>query len=527
MPDRRGCFDEGRHAGVIVPLFSIPSRVSWGIGEIPDLGGFASWLVAAGLDFVQLLPLNEMEEGQSSPYSALSAMALDPIYIAVSEVEEFADAGGEASLAAADRERLDAARSAAIVDYPAVRAVKTRAFRSAFAVFMDHHEGGRSARGAAFHEFLSRERWWLDDYVLFRALHDEHGGRYWLEWEPGLRDRVPGALAAARERLKTPIRYYEYLQWLADEQWHGLRRRCGTIGIFGDYQFMVNSHSADVWSRQHEFRLDCSVGVPPDAFSETGQDWGLPAPRWDVMADGGYTWIANRARRCVELYDAFRIDHLVGLYRTFVREPVGDKHFLPADEPQQLAQGEALLAVFRASGARLIAEDLGVIPDFVRASLARLGLPGLKVLRWEREWHTPGHPFRDPHEYPSCSVAITGTHDTETLADWWDGADAAEREAVAAIPAMQAAGIDARAPYSTTIRDALLATMFRAGSNMVIVPLQDVFGWRERVNTPALVSERNWSWRLPWPVEKLMTSREARERAAFLRTLTEECGRIG
>ncbi|HEX2452152.1 MAG TPA: 4-alpha-glucanotransferase [Vicinamibacterales bacterium] len=519
MSDARSRFDSGRHAGVIAPLFSIPSRESWGIGEIPDLAWLSSWLAAAGLDFVQLLPLNEMEEGQSSPYSALSAMAIDPIYIAVPEVEEFVDAGGELSLATPDRQRLDAARSSEIIDYPAVRVVKTRALRAAFALFIDRHEDGRSARGAAFHAFRDRERWWLADYALFRALHDEHGGRYWLEWEPGLRDRDPAALAAASKRLHTLVRYYEYLQWLADEQWHSLRRRCRTMGIFGDYPFMVNGHSADVWSRQHEFRLDCSVGVPPDAFSETGQDWGLPASRWDVMAAGGYVWIANRARRCAELYDAFRIDHLVGLYRTFVREPDGRKHFLPPDEPHQLAQGEALLGVFRASGAHLIAEDLGVVPDFVRASLARLGLPGLKVLRWERDWHATGHPFHDPAAYAPSSVAITGTHDTETLADWWDGADLAERESLIAIPAIQGTGIDPQAPYSDVIRDALLTAIFSAGSNIVIVPVQDVFGWRERVNTPAVVSDRNWSWRLPWPVDELMTSPQARERAEFLRQL--------
>jgi len=527
MPDAPARFESGRHAGVIVPLFSIPSRVSWGIGEIPDLAWVSSWLADAGLDFVQLLPLNEMEEGQSSPYSALSAMAVDPIYIAIHEVEDFADRGGEASLTPRDRQRLDAARGAASVDYPAVRSVKAHALQSAFAVFLERHEDGRSARGAAFQAFRDRERWWLDDYALFRALHHEHHGRYWLEWEPGLRDRDPVALAVARERLKTTVGYFEYLQWLADEQWRALRQRCGSMGIFGDYPFMVNGHSADVWSRQHEFRLDCSVGVPPDAFSATGQDWGLPAPRWDVMAQGGYVWIANRARRCAELYDAFRIDHLVGLYRTFVREPDGRKHFIPADEPAQLAQGETLLGVFRASGAHLIAEDLGVIPDFVRASLARLRLPGLKVLRWERDWHADGHPFHDPAAYPVSSVAIAGTHDTETLADWWDLADLSERQALTAIPALRAAGIDPHARYSEVIRDALLTTIFRASSGIVIVPFQDVFGWRERVNTPASVGQQNWSWRLPWPVDALQISPDARERAAFLRQLARRTRETG
>ena len=528
MPDAPSRFDSGRHAGVILPLFSIPSHVSWGIGEIPDLALLSSWLGDAGLDFVQLLPLNEMEEGQSSPYSALSAMALDPIYIAVYEVEEFVDAGGEASLAASDRQRLDAARRAALVDYPAVRAVKAHALRSAFAIFLKRHEDGRSTRAAAFQEFRSRERWWLADYALFRALHHEHHGRYWLEWEPGLRDRDPAALDAARERLKRSVRYFEYLQWLADEQWQTLRRRCGSMGIFGDYPFMVNGHSADVWSRQHEFRLDCSVGVPPDAFSATGQDWGLPAPRWDVMADGGYTWIANRARRCAELYDAFRIDHLVGLYRTFVREPDGHKHFIPADEPSQLAQGERLLGVFRASGAHLIAEDLGVIPDFVRASLARLRLPGLKGHSAGSGTGTrPGIrstiPLSTRCRRSRLPVARHGIAGRLVGPGGSPRARGSDRHSGSPRCQDQSSGPVA----SHVIRDALLTAIFRARSGIVMVPLQDVFGWRERVNTPASVGHQNWSWRLPWPADGLTTSSDAQERAAFLRRLTRRTGEAG
>jgi 4-alpha-glucanotransferase len=208
-----------------------------------------------------------------------------------------------------------------------------------------------------------------------------------------------------------------------------------------------------------------------------------------------------------------------------VRERDGRKYFTPADEPSQIAQGERLLAVFRERGARIIAEDLGIVPDFVRDSLARVRVPGLKVLRWERDWHAPGQPFRRPAQYPAESVAISGTHDTDTLAEWWDGADRHERHLCADIPGLRDAGCDPEAPFDDRTRDALLQALFAAGSDFVILPFQDLFGWRDRVNVPAVVNDENWTWRLPWPIDDLSTLPEARQRAEFLRGLSTGAGR--
>lgn len=512
-------FQTGRHAGVVIPLFSIPSRRGWGIGEIPDLARLAGWLSRAGLDCVQLLPINEMEEGQNSPYSALSAMAIDPVFIAIDELEDFVAAGDQASLDPEHRDGIARARDSAAVDYETVRRAKAQALQLAYFHFVTDHWKTGSDRDRAFHDFRERERWWLDDYGLFRALHADHEGRYWREWPEDLRDREPGALEAARARLTPHIRYYEYLQWIADAQWQQARRDSGSVGIFGDFPFMVSGHSADVWARQREFRLDASVGVPPDAFSTTGQNWGLPAYRWDVCAENNYDWLRQRAARCAALFDGFRVDHLVGFYRTFVREADDSTAFVPSDQAAQVAQGEALLDLFGRAGARIIAEDLGVVPDFVRESLTRARVPGFKVLRWEREWQEPGRPFRDPAAYPRDSVATTGTHDTATLAEWWDSADVEERRRCAEAPAMRDAGLQPDAPFSPAVRDALLRGLFAARSDFVLLPIQDVFGWRDRINTPAVVSAGNWTWRLPWPVEDLLTEPEAVARAVFLREL--------
>jgi 4-alpha-glucanotransferase len=513
-----------RTAGVLVPLFSIPSTGSWGIGEIADLPLLASWAKNARLTSLQLLPVNEMADGQSSPYSAMSAMAIDPIFIAVREVPEFVEAGGEMALPHAQRQQLEEVRRSRHVKHRLVRDLKCDVLEAIFERFEQDEWRNGTVRAAMLHGYMERERWWLDDYALFRALHAENVSRSWLEWAPPVRDRQPEALSAARERLERRIRYYAWLQWTAEEQWRAAHRASG-LDILGDFPFMVSGDSADVWARQDEFRVDASVGVPPDAFSETGQDWGLPVYRWDAHEASGYEWLRQRARRCAAIFDGFRVDHLVGFYRTFVREEDGSTYFLPPDEREQLAQGERVLRIFQSTGATIIAEDLGTVPDFVRGSLAHLQVPGLKVLRWEREWQSEGQPFRDPATYPAVSVAISGTHDTETLAEWWAAADTEEREGVARIPKIREAGITAAESFSDRVRDALLASLYHAGSNVLLVPIQDVFGWRDRINTPAVVNDDNWCWQLPWRVDLLQTQPEAIERAKFLAALSAESGR--
>ena len=515
----------GRRAGAIVPLFSTPSRESWGIGEIADLPILAQWLCDAGLSVVQLLPVNEMGGGQTSPYSALSAMAIDPIYISLRDLPEFIAWGGESALDAEEMDRLSAARSSPFVDYQSVRQLKNRCLRDAFETFVEEEWQRNSDRARAMRTYLDREHWWLNDYALFRALHEERGGRYWIEWEESLRYRDPKALAQARSRLEQEILYYSWLQWIAGEQWAKARDACRGVAIIGDFPFMVSGDSADVWARQEQFRLDASVGVPPDAFSETGQDWGFPVYRWDRMQASGDEWLKARARRSADLFDGFRIDHLVGFYRTFVREKEGETYFIPPDEPSQLRQGERVVTLLRDCGAFLIAEDLGVVPDFVRQSLATMNVPGLKVMRWEREWDIDGHPFRDPAQYPAESVAMTSTHDTDMLCGWWDSAEGEERACAIDLPILREAAIAVDETYSPRLRDALLETLFAARSELVLLPLQDIFGWADRINTPAVVAAGIWTWRLPWPVDTMRDESEAVERAAFLERLARQTAR--
>jgi 4-alpha-glucanotransferase len=520
-----------RRAGLLIPLFSFPSSTSWGSGDIGDIAPMSTWLEGAGQRVLQLLPLNEMAAGQQSPYSALSAMAIDPIFIRVPAVPEFTAFGGEASLDAGDRASLDSVRRASVVDYATVRRLKQAALTAAFERFREDEWRRDTDRARSLKAFLAAQAWWIDDYALFRAIHGREGNRPWNEWPEPLRHRDRDALDRARQEFSRDVLLHQYLQWVADTQWQEARAGAAAHGVslFGDLPFMVDGDSADVWSRQHEFRLDVSVGAPPDAFSPTGQNWGMPAYRWDAIEAGDFRWLRDRARRSAALYEGYRVDHLVGFYRTYGRPRDGGQPFFsPAEELQQVTLGERVLRIFSEAGAEILAEDLGIVPPFVRASLARLQIPGYRVLRWERQWQMEGQPFRDPSEYPAVSVATSGTHDTETLAAWWDGASGDERRKVGELPTVAhiagGAGLGL-SPYSSTVRDALLEALSASGSNVVLNPVQDVFGWRDRINEPATVNDSNWTFRLPWPCDRLDEVPEARERKTALRQWAERHGR--
>ena len=523
-----------RRAGILVPLFSLASVRSWGIGEIGDIADVARWLDAAGQRLLQLLPINEMPPDETSPYAALSAMAVDPQFITFADVEDFAALGGEEGLAPDLRELLARARGAAIVDYRSVRRLKQAALRRCFSHFRATDWAQGTRRAEALRRYVAEQAWWLEDYALFRAVHARYDERAWTEWPEPLRARQHDALAAARRELAEEILYRQYLQWIAGHQWGRARESAGRVALFGDLPFMVSGDSADVWARQDEFRLDASVGMPPDAFSDTGQDWGLPVYRWDVVSDRGFDWLRDRARRNADLFDGYRVDHLVGFYRTYVRPHDGRApHFTPPGEAAQTALGERVLDVLRRGGAEILAEDLGLVPDFVRASLARLRVPGYKVLRWERRWQAAGQPFNDPVDYPAEAVAASGTHDTEPLAIWWENAPPAERAAVLAIPSVGSRLTHdecARARHAPglppPVHRALLEALYGSGAAILILPIQDVFGWRDRINQPATVGEANWTWRLPWPSDRLRSEPAATAVAAQLREWAELSSRL-
>ena len=490
-----GRFSLGRRAGLLLPL----SCVRNGRGDLgcyTDAGDIARALRRTGCTLWQLLPLNEIAGGSDSPYGANSSHALEPVYIDLAACEDVA------ALLPEEEEQLERARVNERVDFERIRSVKTAALARGWARFRDEQmRGGGSARARAFAAFREGKQGWLPDYTLYRALHDERRTS-WLDWEPALRDRDPAALEAARAGRGEILGQLAYIQWIAWEQWSAGRRAANAAGVkvVGDLPFMVAGDSADVWAMQRFFRFDATVGVPPDAYSADGQDWGLPVPRWEAMREAGDPWLRPRADTAAELYDAYRVDHVVGLYRTYVRplDNAQPHFFVPVEESEQRAQGERILRLFR-ERAEVLAEDLGTVPDFVRASLASEAIPGTRVLRWENDAGVP----RDPRRFPKISLCVTGTHDTESLAVWWEALPAQERQQqLDQEPLRKLAGVDAER-YTERTREAFLELAYSSASEALLTPVTDAFGLRDRLNTPGSIGVHNWTWRLPWRLPEL------------------------
>lgn len=517
-----------RVSGVTIPLFSIRTRDDWGIGQITDLPTCAAWVLAAGQRLLQVLPTHELSQGETSPYGALSAFALDPIYVDISAIPDLTPEAIAARLGPEGLGDLERVRRAPRVEYATVRALKRRAFAEAFNRFREHvlEADSNGDRARAFFAFIEREGDWLRDHALYMALRASHDGYGWSTWPAEERDRSHNLLALSKARrddggIGTRVLEQMYMQWIAHEQWQAARGELRKLGValMGDMPFIVGSESADVWAHRDQFRTDVSLGAPPDDFSKEGQSWGLPVYDWDAMDKDDLKWLRVRAKHAAALFDRFRIDHLVGFFRQWVRKDGEKGFFVPADEKEQRARGEKVLrAMLEAAGpGAVIAEDLGVIPPFVRETMTRLGLPGYKVLPWEKdEKFFP----RDPRGFPELSVATWSTHDTPPITAWWADLEDWERERLAALDAMP---LDLPEPQREL---ALLKLLFSAKSELTLVLVNELLGDKERINTPGTVNDENWTWRLPRPIEDLGEDPKLAERFAAIRELVETSGRL-
>lgn len=514
-----------RKLGATIPLFSLRTAEDWGIGEIMDLPACATWLATGGFKLLQILPPHELARGETSPYGARTAFGLDPVYVSIGHVPDLDANEIDRALGEDGKKELARVQWLAAVDYDAVRALKTKVLARAADLFRERELEKGTERGKRFEAWRERAKTWEADLSLYVSLREKNDSKGWRDWPQNERDRDAATLEARRRADAPGLFAHEYTQWIADEQWQRARSlvRDAGIELMGDLPFVVGTESADVWQRPAEFQVDASLGAPPDAFTPKGQDWGLPPYRWSEIEKNDFEWLRARVRRAAALYDRFRLDHLIGVFRMYVVRG-GDAtkgHFEPGNEPEQIARGKRVLGVMvdeaRKAGIELIAEDLGVVPDFARAVMRDLDVPGYRVVPWERDFVK--HRYREPRDFPERSVASWSTHDTAPINAAWNSMEAWEREGLADL-----CGIPRDAGPDDVWRGQMRLLML-SGSSLALVLAQEIVGDDARINTPGTVGPQNWTYRFAKTIAEIGSDPRTMERMATLKRLAEEGNR--
>lgn len=500
-----------RRAGILLHLTSLPGR--FGIGDLgPEAYRFVDFLRRTGQSIWQVLPTGPTGYGDS-PYQSYSAFAGNPLLISPERLL------AEGLLTAGDLFEAPAFRSDS-VEFEIVEPWRRGVLRTACRALI---EQSRKELRTEFDDFCSAATDWLDDYALFMALKDEHPSGAWTHWSADLRRREPRALADCRARLEPEIAVRRAEQFLFHRQWSELKQYANDHGvlILGDVPIFVSHDSADVWANQELFWLDAIgnpsviAGVPPDYFSETGQRWGNPLYRWDVLAKSGYDWWVRRIEASLRALNLLRIDHFRGFEAYWE---------IPADSPTA-ANGRWVpgpgAELFQALEDRLgrlpiIAEDLGVITPPVEELRDSLGLPGMRVLQFAFG-EDPKAPDYRPHRFPRHTVVYTGTHDNDTTVGWFqsqagEGTTRSESQIGAERDfALRYLDSDGKEIHWDMIRAAWASV-----AQTAIAPVQDLLGLgtEARMNLPGSATG-NWRWRL---APHLLT-KDVERRLAELTTL--------
>jgi 4-alpha-glucanotransferase len=466
---------ERRASGLLLHPTALPS--AYGIGDLgPAARGFVDFLAAAGQRLWQVLPLGPVGSG-ASPYQSPSSQAGNPLLIDPEELtaEGWLARGDLAPLRELPRDR---------VDFERLEPLKWRLLEKAATAFVragaDHRD--------EFERFRTRAAPWLDPYAEFMALKEAHGGASWTEWR---------STPADRER----VRVHQVIQFHFFRQWEALKDYASARGVrfIGDVPLYVAHDSVDVWRNRHLFDLEPSgrprtvAGVPPDYFSATGQLWGNPLYRWDVMSLDGYAWFVERMRWTLGLVDVVRIDHFRGLEAYYA---------IPGQSPDArqgrwvAGPGDRVLSALREGLGSLpfIAEDLGIITAEVHALRDRFSLPGMRVLQFAFV-NADGDDAFKPHNYLPAAVAYTGTHDNDTTVGWFQGpggvdvnAEQARAERERALRYLHSDGHEIHWDFIRAVEASVART--------AVIPLQDVLGLgsEARFNRPASPTG-NWAWR--------------------------------
>ncbi|MDP3042378.1 MAG: 4-alpha-glucanotransferase [Candidatus Omnitrophota bacterium] len=397
-----------KRAGVLIPLFTVHSKNSYGVGDLRDLKLIIDWAKLTSNSIIQLLPMNEVGP-LFCPYDALSSFALEPAYLCLKDFPGIS--GKKFNSLSAD---------AGHVDY-ALKAQKLQ-------LLWDVYLAMDLAEALPFEEFQRKNAYWLPDFALFKVLKEYHQGKPWYEWEQDFKYRQSEALREFKQDNIEKITFQMWLQWMLFKQFKEASAYAAgnNILIKGDLPVLVSRDSADVWSHLEFFKLDFAAGAPPDMYASLGQRWGMPTYNWEAIARDNYRYIKEKLKYAQEFYNILRIDHVVGLFRIWsipyhapeVNQGLNGV-FDPLDEHLWNEHGRKILSVLVENTKMLLcAEDLGVIPKCCTDALLEFGIPGNDVQRWVKDWNVR-HDFLGPGEYRQLAVAMLSTHDTTNWKAWW------------------------------------------------------------------------------------------------------------
>lgn len=499
-----------RRAGVIAPLFSVYSKKSAGIGEIPDIALLADWCAATGQSLIQLLPMQDVGF-DFCPYDAVSSFALDPMYLRIDSLKGIARG--------THRDRIQALRQKFPCGGPRVDyRVKAEKLGLLWDIFSSVRE--TLGQDEDFSKFLQKEKFWIGDYALYKVIRYLHMEQPWPEWAEDLRNRRPEALTKVAREHAASVLFHQWMQWQLWEQMRSARAAAARRGVFliGDLPFLVSRNSADVWANPHFFKMHLSSGAPPDYFLAAGQRWGMPPYDWDAIAADGYRYLKEKLRYAQDFYDLYRIDHAIGMFRLWtirMDEPLENAGrygaFDPPDEKVWEEHGSRIFSTILQNTRMLpCAEDLGVVPACSNPTLRRFGIPGMDIQRWLRD-PRDSRRILPPEEYRTNSIATLTTHDMYPVIRWWRDLPERERNEFAAYLKLPG-GLDLGSAGLQAVAAAALGEVSRSASIFSIQSLQDWLSLGlpeheahlfEPTNVPGSFSPLNWSWVAPVSLEAM------------------------
>ncbi len=495
-----------RASGILLHITSLPSK--YGVGDFgPSSYEFIEFLEASRQKYWQVLPLNPTEATYgNSPYSCPSSFAGNPLMISLELMKE------DGYLSDSDIQDVPDFSSER-ADFSKASEYKTNLLRNAF----EYNLNG-IAQYSTFQKFCSDNKYWLDDYALYKSIKGNLTFETWKEFPEDLRNRKPQSIKHWAEKEVHVILYNKFLQFIFFKQWNSLKKHANDKGIkiIGDLPYYINYDSSDVWANQDMFKLDENknpeyiAGVPPDYFSETGQLWGNPVYNWDNLRESGYGWWINRVGHNLSIFDKLRLDHFRG-FVSYWEVNAGETtalngHWVHLD-PYNFF--DTLFSKFDKS--KFIAEDLGFITQDVKEVIRHYDLPGMKILQFA---FGDDYPYGDyvPSNIDTNCLVYTGTHDNNTICGWWNE-EASDQEKRRVFDYIE------REVTNGEVNWELIQLAMGSRADTTIIPMQDILGIGAsgRMNTPSTV-EGNWEWKLKSKeyfskyIEKLSSLSEDNER---------------